>query len=161
MALTAFQRAVAFVLHREGPPSNDPFDKGGETVHGISRAAWPDLTPWPPTLEQAIDLYRTQYWDRINGDLLPPGIAIVAFDAAVNQGLRTAARMLQRAARVTADGVIGPVTIAAVGANPDGVLERLIAERLMKYTATDNFTRYGRGWLARTAGALIAATKGE
>lgn len=159
VALTPFERAVAFVLEREGAYSNDPYDAGLETAWGISRRAYPTLEPWPPTREQAITIYYRDYWLELRCDELPPAVALMVFDSGVNQGQNRAALMLQRAARVKDDGVIGPITLAAVAASPDGTLERLAAERCWAYTATRNYPRYGRGWFARVAGALLAGLR--
>lgn len=150
---------MAFVLDREKEYSNDPEDPGGETCWGISRRYHPHLEPWPPSREEAIAIYRREYWDELRCDRLPPAVAFLVFDAAVNQGQDRAALMLQRAARVAADGIIGPVTLAAA-AGPE-VLERLVAERCWAYAEAKHYARNGRGWYARTAGALITAIKGE
>ena len=157
--MTPFERAVAFVLEREKEYSNDPLDPGKETVFGISRRAHPNLTPWPPTLDQAIVVYRRGYWNELRCDRMPFAIALLTFDAAVNQGPDRAALMLQRACRVREDGVIGPITLAAAAAYTGETLERLVAERCWTYAETKNYARNGHGWFARVAGALMAALK--
>ena len=47
-----------------------------------------------------------------------PPLALFHFDAAVNQGVAGAARMLQQAVGAEVDGEIGPLTLAAVAAQP-------------------------------------------
>ena len=158
--MTPFERAVEFVLAREGLYSYDPHDPGLETIYGISRRAHPNLAPWPPSRAEAIAIYKKEYWDEMRCSHMPPRVALMVFDAAVNQGAERACLMLQRAALVGADGIIGPVTLAAVSAHPDETLERLVAERCWTYAETRNYARYGRGWYARVAGALITAVKG-
>ena len=59
-----------------------------------------------------LDLHRRLVPGHIHG--LPPGLALVVFDAAVNMGVPTAVRMLQTVLRgVTVDGVMGPETVAS------------------------------------------------
>ena len=50
----------------------------------------------------------------MKGDRLPRGFAFQALDAAVNHGVGTSVRWMQRAAGVAEDGSFGPVTLAAV-----------------------------------------------
>ena len=63
--------------------------------------------------EEVAAIYRAEYWNAIRGDDLPPGLDLVAFDAAVNSGPSRGARWLQTAVSANADGKIGPATIAA------------------------------------------------
>ncbi|MFC0282394.1 glycosyl hydrolase 108 family protein [Camelimonas abortus] len=58
-------------------------------------------------------IYRQQYWEKIRGDDLPPGVDYVVFDGAVNSGVAQSAKWLQRALGVRVDGIIGNATIAA------------------------------------------------
>ena len=63
-----------------------------------------------------------------------------------------AARMLQRAVGVVADGAIGPYTLQAVKAMPVGdVLALFNAERLEFYTQISSFKHFGKGWVRRVA----------
>ena len=59
---------------------------------------------------------------------LPPPLAFFHFDAAVNQGVTGAARMLQQAVGADIDGEIGPLTLAAVAA-PSRRTQTLVALR--------------------------------
>ena len=58
-------------------------------------------------------LYKRKYWDKVAGDLLPSGLDYAVFDAAINSGPGRAAKWLQELVGVTADGAIGPGTLAA------------------------------------------------
>jgi lysozyme family protein len=72
------------------------------------------------------------------------------FDAAVNHGVGTAARMLQEAAQVTIDGEIGSETLAAVGVMPaHELLDHYADIRRRRYRSLGHFWRFGRGWLNR------------
>ena len=72
------------------------------------------------------------------------------FDCAVNQGPGRAARFLQKAVGATADGVVGPRTLAAVQAQPvRQVISRVAVRRALHYSSLAIFARFGRGWLRR------------
>ena len=104
---------------------------------------------------QAVDIYRRDFWQRVRGDELPREFAFQALDAAVNHGIGNAVRWMQRAAGVADDGVIGPVTLAAVQrAQPADLVLRFNAERLRFYAKLTTFGTFGRGWVNRVAGNL-------
>jgi len=146
----SFETAVEFVLEQEGDYSDDPNDPGKATNFGISSAAYPDIDVKKLTREDAIGLYRKDYWDRCKCGELPEGLATVLFDSAVNQGATSAIRMLQQGLGVTADGVIGPVTIEASWKKP-GIVAEMVARRMVSYGSIPQFTRYGLGWSRRLA----------
>lgn len=77
-------------------------------------------------------------------------MALFHFDTTVNIGVGTAARMLQTALGVDADGEIGPITLAAASqADPPRVLAAYAALRRTRYRSLLTFRRFGRGWFAR------------
>ena len=116
--------------------------QAGPTNHGITLAT---LTHWRGvsctaedvqnlSLAEAATIYRALYWRPVDGDALPAGVDLITFDASVNQGPGTAARMLQRAAKVDDDGDIGPATLAAVAAlDPVVLIANVAAERMASY----------------------------
>lgn len=92
---------------------------------------------------------------------MPSPVARPVFDAAVNQGVSRAARFLQLAAGVKADGKIGPVTLAAVRsawiANPRDLLREISVRRALHYSGLSIFTRFGRGRFRRLFDAAMTA----
>jgi lysozyme family protein len=61
------------------------------------------------------DIYRRMYWDLIKGDdiaLSSDRMAMCVFDTAVNSGVGTASRLLQRTVQAEVDGIIGRVTVS-------------------------------------------------
>lgn len=152
----SFSQALAFVLDHEGGYVNDTRDPGGETKYGISKRAYPDVLIADLTKDDAAAIYRRDYWDACRCDDLPEAIAIMVFDAAVNQGVGAATRMLQAAASVPVDGRIGPQTIRASVLAP--VLPALYEQRRERYEANKNFAIYGRGWLRRLDACYALAT---
>src|SRR5262249_31147441 len=63
-------------------------------------------------------IYRERYWLPASCPALPPPLALFHFDAAVNQGVAAAARLLQEAVGAAVDGEIGPETLADAVARP-------------------------------------------
>lgn len=160
MKVTAFDRALDFVLRAEGGAAitNDPDDPGGLTRYGISKRAHPEVDIENLTREQAAEIYRQEYWLKAGCDKLPEPIAFAVMDAAVNQGPRWAITLLQRAVHVPEDGVLGPKTIEAVAARSiEFVLVRFCEERYDRYRFHPKFQKYGRGWTFRLFRGLSEA----
>lgn len=150
--MTPFESAVRLVLDIETDRvTNDPNDPGGLTKYGISKRAYPDLDIANLTEAQAVEIYRRDYWNKCRGDELPPAVACVVFDCAVNQGLREAGLILQRSLRITADGVIGSQTALAAGlaTSVQGLVRTIVTNRGYVYGTSRGFPAYGRGWLDR------------
>jgi len=160
------------LLQFEGGFVDDPSDPGGATNRGITlatfqRYAQPLLGEQPTldalralTPEQAGVIYRTAYWDKLDGDQIASQLlAEILFDFYVNAGTE-AVLLLQRvllqlgATGLATDGEMGPVTLAALQAADQAQVyaayrqgrvdyyERLAQER----PADDKFLK---GWLAR------------
>lgn len=150
-----FENAFDRVISSEGGYVNDPRDPGGETRYGISKRAYPHEDIPGMTLERAKQLYKRDYWDAIKGDQMPYDVAVHVFDTAVNCGVATAARMLQKALGVQADGVLGPFTLSTAQAiDPARFAAKFNAERLDYYAALPTWPAYGKGWVKRVANQL-------
>jgi hypothetical protein len=126
----AFESAVEIILGYEGGEkiTRDPHDPGGVTKYGISQKAHPDLDIENLSKAQAVEIYRKLYWVPIGADALPPGLALAAFDCAVNQGVGTARALLAK----TKD------------------LKDFMARRAEKYALLDQLDDlYALGWMRR------------
>lgn len=157
-----FIRAVNVVLKHEGGYTDDPDDPGnwtggekgkGELVgtkFGISAASYPSMDIKNLNPHQAKAIYWRDYWIPTVADKMPPAVALVYFDACVNQGPKQAALALQRALGVKTDGIVGPMTIAAARSRDQyETVAKLISERAWQYSGTRNFQKFGRGWFNR------------
>lgn len=91
-----FQRAVRFAIREEGGYSIDPLNPRSESKYGISRRTFPKIDVKVLTKNQAIDIYKQVYWERIKGDCLPPKLAVTLFDTAVHLGVKKAVKMLHK-----------------------------------------------------------------
>ena len=96
-----FEQAFKKVLKLEGGSKYLKDDAGrGPTKYGINQTANPDVDIKNLTEDQAREIYRKRYWNTIGGDALAaknPQLAIIAFDASVNQGPGTAKQMIAQA----------------------------------------------------------------
>lgn len=152
-----FDQAFERVIGHEGGYVNNPKDPGGETKYGISKRAYPHLNIKTLTLADAKAIYRRDYWERTRCPELPAGVAFEVFDAAVNSGPGQATRWLQRAVGVADDGVIGPITLAAVRRlDPQALQARYNGQRLDFMTRLSTWEAFGRGWARRIASNLQA-----
>lgn len=129
---TAFDRAFNRTGLAEGLYSNHRADRGGPTKFGITERVarangyMGEMRDLP--IEEARRIARLQYWnllflDEVAGVSEP--LAAELFDTGFNMGLPFAARSLQRWLNalnkrqsfygdLEADGVLGPVTVAAL-----------------------------------------------
>ena len=88
-------------------------------------------------------------------DAMPDVIRYPLFDAAVNSGPAQAAKWLQAAAGVKADGVIGPMTRqAATLLDPYALKAAMIGRRLRFMTDLKNWPSFSKGWARRLAAIL-------
>lgn len=123
--MSGFDDAYRAVIAVEGGTSNDPNDAGGLTCAGITQvtamAAYVQKlvsTDDPRRLTEAERrvIYKTFYWDRVVFPGMKDAHAVILFDAAVNCGVGSAVKFLQRAMNellrvpITVDGVLGPGT---------------------------------------------------
>lgn len=162
--MNVFDEAFKTVIGSEGGYTDNPADPGnwtggrcgaGEcrgTNWGISAAAYPDLDIKGLTQADASTIYRRDYWDPVVADRLAAPLALLVFDAAVNNGVGRAARWLQAAAGVAQDGAIGPETLAALaGRAGDGatLCAEFLALRLIFMAGLPAWQRFGAGWARR------------
>ena len=157
--MSDFYTFIDRVLAHEGGYVNDARDPGGETNWGITRrtaqANGYHGNMRAMTRSQAIEIYRTAFWLRYRCAEMPVSVAFQFFDACINHGYGNAARMLQRAAGVADDGVIGNISLAAINTLPENdLLLRFNAERIDCYTRLSTFAHFGKGWVRRVAANL-------
>ncbi|WP_438767889.1 glycoside hydrolase family 108 protein [Kushneria sp. TE3] len=159
-----FEKAFERLIGHEGGYVNHPSDPGGATKWGITqrtarevgyRGDMRDLSR-----DRAREIYLTAYWLRARCDQYDGAIGYQLFDVAVNSGIGNAIRMLQRAAGVADDGIVGPVTLAAINnRDPLALIVLLNAERQAFYTRLSTWESFGRGWSRRVAENLRYAVQ--
>jgi len=118
-----FSEAIGKTLAKEGGAkfTDIASDRGGATKYGISQAAYPNLDIRNLSEQQARDIYKRDYWDRVRADDIDSDIiADNIFDTAVNMGVRTASRLAQVTLDIEpADGIIGSQSLNIINAASD------------------------------------------
>jgi len=164
----------------EGGYVKDPNDKGCETYMGISRKFHPDWEGWAKFIDPCKgdlrrgdiieneelhslvkSFYKENFWDRLRcSSLESQEIANELYDTAVNMGVVTVVKMLQRAINllisgsILVDGIIGYKTLCnANQINPRFLLKTLNGFQFMKYAsiceANPSQEKFFKGWLKR------------
>lgn len=174
-----FDNAMQVVMLHEGVcETDDPDDRGGFTKYGISLRLFTQLND-PEfdfdrdgdldkqdlqnlTIQMAAEIYRRVFWDALGNNFhkLSEGVAIKAFDLAVNMGSAQACKLLQRSVMAVTgeellrDGIIGTKSIKAINACDQRCL--LAAYRSMAWEFYDNLVfedmtlkKFHNGWINR------------
>jgi lysozyme family protein len=153
--MTEKMRAAAriTIMQMEGghKATDHPSDPGGLTKYGISQRSYPDLDIRSLTYDEAVIIFKLDYWDKIAGDLLPWPLCLYVSDAAFNMGPVRAVRLLQKAlGNVNVDGVMGPKTLAATNRYFPGEIGAMFnARRVLAHAAMPHASMYGVGWCNR------------
>jgi len=144
---------------KDGGYTNDPRDTGGETKWGISKRAHPSLNIKALTFNDAVRIYKDEYWNDNYTSINSNRIAFKLFDMGVLSGTKKAKRTLQTAVKdcgitIKVDGIIGPVTIAAINSIDEETLYRVYIDRLESHFRWITILRpknkaYLKGWLRR------------
>ena len=129
-----FNLALSFTLRWEGGFSDDPYDPGGQTKYGISKAAYPDIDIKSLTKEEATLLYKRDYWNKAGCEKMEKKLAIAVFDAAVNCGVGRTRSWLAEKEQPTVRWFI----------------QRRIQYYLDLVKKKPALNRYIKGWLNRT-----------
>ncbi|WP_340617215.1 glycoside hydrolase family 108 protein [Xenorhabdus entomophaga] len=158
----AFLHAIHYLLPVEGGYVNDPHDRGGETQYGISKRSYPQLDIRALTQADATAIYYRDFWQQAGCERVPAGISLVLFDSAVQHGVVSAIRLLQRAVAVRDDGILGSKTRDAIAAiAPDYLLHRLMNQRARYYAQiiarNPLQQRFLNGWFNRLDHLIQAA----
>ena len=154
------------IIKREGGYVNNPADRGGPTKFGIT---WKTLKEWRGRVVTQYDvegldereahaIYESEYLEKPRDQTRS-----IAFrsgssrsTAAVQHGPTRAIRWLQKAAGVSVDGILGPVSLEAINRLDSDVLYRkMVAERCRFYgaiiTKDPSQSVFAAGWSNRLA----------
>ncbi len=153
------------IIRREGGFVDDPDDRGGATKYGITQETLSEHLGRPASRDDVFNLsemtaaliYEERYikaphFDRIENEPLR-GLVV---DCGVNHGPSRAAKWLQQAVKVTADGAVGPNTLTALNrADAGEVYLYVLAKRIRFYGSIisndHSQAKFAAGWLNRAA----------
>ena len=160
-------KLVPYIIKFEGGFVNDPDDLGGATNRGVcyrtyklycSRKKRP-----VPTIEdlknitddEIADILKSMYWDACRADKIESqSVANAIVDWAWNSGTVTASKEVQKVLGVTADGIIGNITLAAINSRSPLPLFGAIQEARKAYIDKICVSRpanrkFMKGWFRR------------
>lgn len=136
-----FDKAFELTIGIEGAFTDDPNDNGNwtggkrdvgmlmGTKYGIAANTYGEAlldmgkTIKNLTLEDAKNIYWTDWWSPMKCDYLPEKYRYPLFSAAINCGMTKAIKWLQLSVGTPSDGIIGPKTISAAIESGDEGLE--------------------------------------
>lgn len=146
--------------------ANDPDDLGGATMCGVTLATFADYCrrkgyPRPTIVrlkaikyKEWLEILKTMFWDKWKADQINnESVALILVDWVWGSG-KYGITIPQKAIGVTADGIVGPKTIAAVNAKDPKQLFDLIRKERLAYIericrSRPTNLKYKRGWLNR------------
>lgn len=152
----------------EGGWSDHAADPGGKTMYGITQATLSAYYGRPASVAEirglskdtAKAIYRSEYWDRVAGDVLPAGVDLCVYDFGVNSGPSRALKSLQAALGVKADGWVGELTMTAIRkADARKLVNTLCERRLAFLRGLPTFGNFGKGWTNRVNDIRARALK--
>lgn len=136
---------VPFILRWEGGFVNDPTDRGGATNMGVTIATWRSVGYDKDgdgdidvddlrliTKEDVVNrVLKPHYWDRWKADQIKSqSVANILVDWVWGSGAH-GIKIPQRVLGIKDDGVVGPITLAAVNsANPKEFFNKIYEERV-------------------------------
>lgn len=156
---------ISGIIKREGGYVDNAADRGGPTKFGITLKTLKAFRGHAVTgyevkalkEEEARAIYHDEYLvkpklDKINSSRL----RAFAVDSAVQHGPGRAVRWLQEIVGAPADGILGPVSLAAINRlDPDTLYRKLVAERCRFYgkiiTKDPSQAVFAAGWANRIA----------
>src|SRR6185312_14549209 len=105
-AQMSFDRAFPIVVNVEGGDKVSTDEGGGLTKYGISQHAFPKLDIRALTLDDAKDIYLRDYWQAAGCGGMTWPLCLYVFDAAVNQGVEAAVKLLEKTLARPQNGVL-------------------------------------------------------
>lgn len=161
--------SLNYLFVSEGGYGNVKGDRGGPTNKGVIQAEYnsfrrlkhlPTQSVRNITTEEAVEIYRTKYWSKVQGDDLPSGLDYAVFDFAVNSGPHEAVVVLQRTINelhdkaLKVDGILGVITLDFLkDIDPETLIRAYIKKRYSFMQGLRSLWRiFGKGWKNRLFG---------
>lgn len=160
-------RLTPYILKWEGEFVNDPDDLGGATNKGVcfkTYKLYRQRKKLPkPTIEdlknisdeEFVAILKEMYWDACRADRIESqSVANSIVDWAWNSGTTTAVKEVQKVLGVSADGIIGNITLAAINSRSPLPLFGQIQQARIAYLhricdARPVNNKFLKGWLNR------------
>lgn len=176
-----FLKMIPVILNNECGKGNgyvnDKDDNGGETIFGICKKFYPKLKIWnslqeltyvkdkksyQPTeeeMDEIFNIYYVNYYKPCKTNLFnDPELGLQVFDMAVNPGVKTSIKLLQKLLRIPQDGICGRQTINTANVK-HGVLEGFKMARTDYYvdiSKRGNNKKFLQGWINRITNTKLS-----
>lgn len=152
------------IQHEGSQYTDDPRDPGGPTKFGVTIAdarLYGAKYHWVanPTANDvrnmpfwfAQDVYKPEYWDKLQCDKLPAGVDDSVFDYGVNSGIGRSGRVLRRVVGLNDNTWIVDQSVldAVAKRDPIAIIAAFNAERLQFLRGLGTFDHFGKGWTTR------------
>lgn len=151
-----------FAQARKTGFANDPDDKGGYTMVGVTLETYKAYcrkkgypVPTPQRLRdipfaQWVEILKGMFWDKMKADRIKSqGIANMCVDWLWISGTGRV-KNIQKILGVKQDGIVGDNTIAAINsANTRELFTKLYNAREKFYKGCSGWWKFGKGWMRR------------
>ena len=159
-----YLKALEFTKQNEGGFTNNPHDKGGETIYGVSSKWFPEVykeltEAKPEEVDEILKaFYYAEFYDMLYEQIFYEPIAIRLFDLGVNLSKKKATKLLQQTfnklsqVRIGEDGKFGNGTLKAINMPPIAHEQFYLSyqkEVEQYYRSLPDFTHFGAGWISR------------
>ena len=158
-----FGATMDLMLNLEGKKTDDPRDRGGRTNFGVTQGTynrWRDSKKLPRqdvfkiTKDEAMQLYKKNFWGIIGGDKLPQKTAMALMSFALTDGPEDSVRLVQRMLKIPATGYMGPATLEKINKlvkkyGDEGFANKVLNRQIIRYKNDEQADIYGRGWVNR------------
>lgn len=155
------KQVIPHIKRWEGGYVNDPDDKGGCTMMGVTIATFRSAFGKSKTCEDLKNITDEQwmkvfskYWKPWKADEIKnQSIALLCVDMGWMSGVKTAIKKVQACLGLKADGIVGPLTLAALNNKYTAItFSKIYSMRykwLLEIAKKGNNQKYLRGWLNR------------
>jgi lysozyme family protein len=156
---TNFAAALSAIWRYDGFKDDHAPGEKFATTYGVTQMTWNYAVEHGVVASKDVGLateadcekiYRALYWQTCRCDELPSGVDLMVFNDACLSGVGHTIALVQRLVGVDDDGVLGPLSMAAIGAvPPSDMIGRMRRADKTYLTGLRNAPRFLTGWTRR------------
>lgn len=153
-----FEPARRAVWQFDGFKDDSAPGEGFRTSYGVTQMTWDAAVDQgivsgdmqDAKVDDFITIYHVNYWNAMQCDAMPPGVDLMLFNDGTLSGVGHTIKLLQRCVHVDNDGMIGPMTKAAIAAVPTlDLIDRLYTADETYLSHLANAPQFIKGWTRR------------